>query len=506
MQIKKNKLLSLTFLLILLIKLVNYWLVNYPIFENHNVVIYSQNGELIPIVIKEKSYQLVIELENHQNQNIVLNLDPNITWNIFIKGEKLNYLVDKGNIVIPLKSYDWGGVDIRITRQLALQSFINIIFYLSILLAVYLRLYRHRYCQYSSLIFIIIYLTIFIWHNWHYLNEIVDYGDLSKRYNQSQYVMGQGSPVVMGDEQVYVLASHQIIKSGDPIALNFEHPPLGKYIYGSGFVLTEKPRIVSLGLVIISFIIFYYLARIYLAKTYLSFPALILFTSNDLFLNLARTVMLDLPQLIFLLLATISFIKLKNDKKNIWYFLFAIFVGAMAASKFYLPALIFIMVCLIDIFFFAKKNIVKLLLFLILVPIVYIVSYLGFFQQKTFLDFVKFQWWLLHWFLGKKETAAIGAIYLVIMFGKIKTWWALEYQKIISFGEWNVGWPISFIIYLFSLISNIVKKIQLNFSQLWILCYLLILSTGAIAPNLLVIILPFLFLESVNFIDNKIKI
>jgi len=423
MQIKNKPAIYLIFGLILLIKLYAQFETKYPIFKHSEIKIYRGNGALLPISVKEKSHLLKIELENHLNQNIYIDLNPDIKWNISIKGERVNYINSQGKIEIPLKSYDWGGVDITIQKKISYKFIIDLIFFTGVIVMLFLQLFNNKFIQYVSVVFTLLYLSIFIYGNWQYLNESINLDELSWRYSQSQYVMGQGSPIIIGDEQVYVLAASQYVKTGDPVSINFEHPPLGKYLYGLGLMLTDKPRLISLAFVITSLILFIWLAKIYLIKEFLIYPAVLLFISNDIFLNLAKTVMLDLPQLIFLILASISYILA------------------------------------------VKKN--KLI-----------------------------------WFLGKKDSLGNGGIYLVLILGKIKTWWALEYQKTISFEEWNISWPLSFIAFIFSLWQSFRQKLRPNFVQLWVLGYLFILSLGAIAPNLLVIVLPFIFIESVKFLDN----
>jgi len=502
MQIKNKPAIYLIFGLILLIKLYAQFETKYPIFKHSEIKIYRGNGALLPISVKEKSHLLKIELENHLNQNIYIDLNPDIKWNISIKGERVNYINSQGKIEIPLKSYDWGGVDITIQKKISYKFIIDLIFFTGVIVMLFLQLFNNKFIQYVSVVFTLLYLSIFIYGNWQYLNESINLDELSWRYSQSQYVMGQGSPIIIGDEQVYVLAASQYVKTGDPVSINFEHPPLGKYLYGLGLMLTDKPRLISLAFVITSLILFIWLAKIYLIKEFLIYPEVLLFISNDIFLNLAKTVMLDLPQLIFLILASISYILAVKKNKLIWFLLFAIFTGAMAAVKFYLPAMVFVIATFIDLILNYRKLLKKYLLSLIFIPLVFAVSYWGFFRDKSAIEFAKFQWWLLHWFLGKKDSLGNGGIYLVLILGKIKTWWALEYQKTISFEEWNISWPLSFIAFIFSLWQSFRQKLRPNFVQLWVLGYLFILSLGAIAPNLLVIVLPFIFIESVKFLDN----
>jgi len=491
---------GLIFLVIskIILSVFEYW----PVFNTPTIEVRANDKEVSSLEFLEKSYLLRFEFYNPTTQDITIGIDTNKKWDIYVAGERVDYSSNLNKIILNIKEHHWGKVDIRIEKHIPIKQFVDNLILIVVLGGIYLGIFNFHLARKVSWIGLFSFIVIFIVLNFNYLLKVDDRDSLAKIYQNSQYVKGQGSPFIMGDEQVYTFAAMEYLESGDPVVVNFEHPPLGKYIYGIGIKLFKYPRLVSLFLYLLVLAFFYLLCRQIFDRNLLP-GAMLLFGYNMIFLDLIKTVMLDLPLLLFILLCSLFFIKAKNSSKNIWLIMFALALGGMSATKYYIPALIFASVCLLDILLNKRNLGGKYLLSLMLAPLVFGLSYWGYFEKHTLIEFIKFQWWLWHWFLGKTDVPQYGLIYLVLLTGKLKTWWALEYGKVISFSDWNITWPISLMSVLISICLFLKKLIKPDFIFFWNVFYLGFLSLGAFSPNLCIILLPFLLIQCIYIIDIK---
>jgi predicted negative regulator of RcsB-dependent stress response len=70
---------------------------------------------------------------------------------------------------------------------------------------------------------------------WKYRAEIfqvTNKAEVGRAYGESQYVLGDKSNQKIDDGTLYTYAAEAYFKGEDPTTINFEHPPLGKYVFG----------------------------------------------------------------------------------------------------------------------------------------------------------------------------------------------------------------------------------------------------------------------------------
>ena len=74
-------------------------------------------------------------------------------------------------------------------------------------------------------------LSFFVIQNKNFFLRPFDPVYLSDLYSKSQYVLGQKSKGGIGDDGLYAFAGYYyLFQRGDVSSVNFEHPPLGKYL------------------------------------------------------------------------------------------------------------------------------------------------------------------------------------------------------------------------------------------------------------------------------------
>lgn len=68
-----------------------------------------------------------------------------------------------------------------------------------------------------------------------------------KIYSESRYVRGPKSIRGIGDDGLYAFAGYYyLFQGGDVSSVNFEHPPLGKYLIGVSIFLTGNERSINI--------------------------------------------------------------------------------------------------------------------------------------------------------------------------------------------------------------------------------------------------------------------
>src|SRR3989344_976824 len=141
-----------------------------------------------------------------------------------------------------------------------------------------------------------------------YFNENV-YQNLERLYNNSQY--RQKNPIsVIADEIVFRYAAAAYIRGADPILINSEHTPLGKYMIGLSFLWFQNDGVAIVFFAVLSLFTLWLLGKQIFKDTTWALVPVALWVTEPLFQNQLRvTPLLDIIQLPWILLALYAFIK-----------------------------------------------------------------------------------------------------------------------------------------------------------------------------------------------------
>lgn len=90
---------------------------------------------------------------------------------------------------------------------------------------------------------------------------VTDKPAIGQAYGESQYVLGDKSLKKIDDGTLYIYAAEAYFKGDDPTTINFEHPPLGKYIFGLSLFLFNRVLVLNIGLFSIALALFATLLR-----------------------------------------------------------------------------------------------------------------------------------------------------------------------------------------------------------------------------------------------------
>lgn len=312
-------------------------------------------------------------------------------------------------------------------------------------------------------VFVIIFrIVMFVAYNSENFTRKFDPVYFGELYSQSQYVIGERSKGGIGDDGLYAFAGYYyVFARGDISSVNFEHPPLGKYLIGLSILIFGNQNVINL------FYLALLLSGIYILAKYIglsspgSFISVLIVASDPLFLDHLLRSQLDLPFTLFFMGAVYFFVRgLKAPAR----FLYSNMLwGAAFATRFF-PAFVFIFLLEL-VFVVRRKNSIKyFLLTSAIIPIIYLITHAMFFvYHPSFAEFLQHKRWMLSWFSG--TVISIGNIWRSLMTG----WYTNSSGVLRQSDHW---WIVVPIVIVSSILSPFVKFISR--SAVW---YLYLLST-----------------------------
>ena len=156
-----------------------------------------------------------------------------------------------------------------------------------------------------------------------------------KKFNQSQWTI-PNSKHPISDEDLYAYAGYKYSKGTNPILINPEVPPLGKYIIGASIWLFNNQRISSIFASILSLLLIFYIVYSSTHSLFTSSLSLFLTSLNSLFIDqFTHAPQLDVFQLLFLLFSFVLFLSYSKSKSLVLLILSGILIGCFLSIKFF---------------------------------------------------------------------------------------------------------------------------------------------------------------------------
>src|SRR3989344_1303240 len=322
------------------------------------------------------------------------------------------------------------------------------------------------------------------------------YTQLENLFNNSQYRLKNPTSII-ADEIVFRYAAGAYMRGVDPILINSEHTPLGKYMIGASYVLfkTDTPLILLSGVAVLAAI--WWLGRLVLGNTTQALVPVALFSVEPLFVNQFRFVpLLDIIQLPFILLSLVVFY-LETKKKYFWATM--ILVGLVAATKSIVPAVL-LSICFL-FYLLLARDYKRIKIFIVMSPLsvgVFTLSYLRtFLNGYSLSDFVGFQKWI---FLYQQSKLILPlSFWRLVMLNEWQTWWGD--QSLQTSNDWTIVWPLLMILPFVFVILSYFRKFTMpglvRLLLLWILVYEAFLSVGAVVTRFLLPLLPILYIVGI---------
>lgn len=326
-----------------------------------------------------------------------------------------------------------------------------------------------------------------------YYTESV-YKHLEDTFNRSQY--RQKNPTALiPDETVFSYAAGAYLHGIDPILINSEHTPLGKYLIALFIVLIKNDRFIVIPFSLLTLFSLWYLGFHVLHDKLLALIPVALFSSERLFLDQIRYApLLDIIQLPFIFFTLTLFIKEYPYKK---FFASSLMIGTVMATKTIIPAVLLTLsfFCV----FILRKAWNSLFYFLLWLPISTVILLLTY--TKTFLsgytifDFIGFQKWILLY--QKSKLIFPFSVWRLIFLNQWQAWWGD--MRILKADDWSITWPIVTLLTISS-VFFVNKKVQLSKEYhvviFWVIIYSAFLSIGVVSSRFFLPFLPVLYIIS----------
>lgn len=339
--------------------------------------------------------------------------------------------------------------------------------------------------------------------------QSTNYRELNDIWLHSQYNLEKGWEFYgnMSDEDLRSLAALEYIKGKDPSRVNFEDPPLAKYLFGISEVFLGNILIIqylfSSGVLIITYLIS---ERVGFSKI-LSIAPLLLLAFDPLFIERSQGVNLDMPQLFFILMAFFLLIREPESKRE--FMALGLAIGMVMASKVFFAGLLLLAFIMLVIWLRRKAHKILSLLTVIFVSFAfYLFSFSVYFFYHGIFDFFLLHIKILRMYRSYLPDYPWFEIFRIIILGKWKTWFAEPIIQPVK--EYWIAWPISAFMTLMLLLRVMSNRYRLEkpiYILLgWVVVYFLFQSIHVVFPRYLLAALPFLYILSTYFFKNILKI
>lgn len=288
-------------------------------------------------------------------------------------------------------------------------------------------------------------LILLLWKKELFLNPI-DTQRAIDDFSISQYVLGDARQKTVSDETVYIAAAVAQNNGTSPTDINFEHPPLGKYLIGLGILIFRNPlwlNLLSYMTVIASIGI---ILKHWQMSNYLILTGMAMFSLSGSFVpQQFSNIMLDGFYICFYtVFLAILLTKKSSFQKNL---LLGVFAGLLFSTKYSIPlGLVLVGLPLLVNFLTKKLSFLEILLIITASTSIYLLSYWAYFGSgKNLVDFAYFEWYRFNWWFGER-TMPSWLILSSLFKGYYPAWFSENQNEIVKMTGWTILFPIQFLL------------------------------------------------------------
>ncbi|MBI5620715.1 hypothetical protein HY949_02980 [Candidatus Gottesmanbacteria bacterium] len=328
----------------------------------------------------------------------------------------------------------------------------------------------------------------------YYTDDI--YKGFRDAYDGSQYRKKENAGLIP-DETVFSYAAGAYVRGVDPILINSEHTPLGKYMIGLFILLMKNDKFIVLPSAILTLIGVWIIGSMALKDKVAALIPVAVLATEPLFLGQIRTApLLDIIQLPWILFAIAAFLW---EWRKGRFLVTAVMIGLVMATKTIIPGILLVMTFVAYLSLQRKwRHIVRLILWLCISIIIFVASYTGTFMSGyTIFDFIGFQKWI---FLYQKSKLIFPfSVWKLLLFNQWQAWWGD--MSIIRADDWRWTWPVSTLLGLLTFGLLMTKKMSLNkpiaLLVLWFAIYSAFLSLGVVSSRFFLPLFPISYIVGV---------
>lgn len=312
------------------------------------------------------------------------------------------------------------------------------------------------------------------------------------KYDKSQW-MAPNSKTPVSDNLVYAYAGYKYILGLNPILINSEQPPLGKYFVGLSIVTFQNQRAASILVAFLCLVLVFSIVKRATSSFLASSLAVFLTTVTELFINqLIDSPQLDIFQLLFFLGFLFTFLIHTGKKTLLTLVISGLAFGLMLSIKtFYIYFLVFN--AWLVLYFLLKKDLLegikKLIVLNVTGLVIFISTYLSFFLHGgTIKGFLGVQKYIYSFYSNSTiNISKLLGSYISLIFTGHWNYWLVS-NHIVKYNGWTVFWPLIFlagILSIFMLYRKTRDKHYFKFRDVYLL-----LASFFVVYNLFLFITP----------------
>ena len=372
-----------------------------------------------------------------------------------------------------------------------------------------LKLIKKHELLVSCLLFLVTFLNIFNFIKTHpgHFNEEFSPDLHRKLYGQSQYILKEPISEI-GDEIVYALAGWEYVHGLNPILLNGEQPPLGKYFVGLSELWFNNSRYTAPIFNVLCLVALYWLLFLLLDSSLISSSLVTLFSFEKVFIaQMQYAPNLDNIQLFFVLLSFCFFVKFYKSGKFLVPALLSL--GLVAATKFWITAFIILAVWSLSLAISKQWLKLRSLLFKFPISLLPLLAsyYQSFAQGMSLREFFGTQKYIYSWHSAKLEFNPVAVWDLLLL----NRWH--NRGEIIKAVDWQWTWPLFAVLSVFAIYKLVrtyrkqkTLKDPVYIIGVWFVVYFALLSVSTVNARYLFPILPAMYILSGWVIKQKLRL
>lgn len=464
------------------------------------------------IELHERTQETFVQLEVKEPQSIVFNTHYYPNWQVLADDQPLEISPDsRGRIVVevPVPERRDSKIDLKLVwRPTPIHVAAEVISLVSLLftLIVLLKVGTGRIDKtvfWMSIFVVVTVLGLSLLSRHKQLLTVFDPIDQEQRYLDSQWVNPESTRPI-GDHGLYSWAGWAYVHGTNPILINPEMPPLGKYLIGLGTLMTGRTALVGLFFNLTFLFTLYLLAKTMIDSKYWAMLPVALLVIEPIFNDSLVYPMLDGIQLTGMCLAFFALIMAEQKRQLGWYLIAGLGLGIVLSSKFYATGLMLALSIVIFYMFTGRwRQLNYLAVSMVTMVSIHIASYTRFFMLGGSLrEYLGAQRWIYEFYRSGSPDVPLGSYWQLVLFNRWHVWWNTGVDNIISSNLWRPTWPIALVVVvdqvhmvLKNLYTTKVLSLPIIYLPLsWLLVYSVFLSMIGGWPHYLLQFLPFAYI------------
>ncbi len=295
------------------------------------------------------------------------------------------------------------------------------------------------------------------------------------------------------DKKYYIPAARALLRGASPAEVNWEHPPIAKYLIGISDYLLKDPTMLSKILGLLSFIVLYKLIMLMYGDKRLTLLTLTLLSLDTLYIYVFKTALLEVYATFFTILSVYLYLKYLNEQKWRYLLLFSASSGLAIGSKWSVVLVypLLLLYLIVRTRTRPKMAITIATISILIALTVYTAGYTVYFMKgATIYDFIELQEKMYKYHSSwHRYTLPLIANSLTKMLLRIELWKAYSFtltnppinetsttiiakyvgiQAIFYIGLGNISWHLMMPALLISLRRTILNKEEITVLLMWI--------------------------------------